>query len=430
MRASKSHKHSMVSLFSGAGGLDLGLEQAGFETLAQVEVDRDCVATLEANHARHRRKPLLLAKGIDDIDASELLRTIGLKKGELDLLAGGPPCQAFTTTGRRRALSDERGSVVRDYLRILESLRPRYFLMENVTGFLSAALSHRPLAERGKDHLPLMPQEMKGSVLKWFLGELLSAGYTVTWGVLDAVDFGVPQFRQRAFLIGTRSDRPVFLPKPTHRESSNPEGPGSWRTLADALQDLPAEPPLVQKLSAFKVSVFEHIPPGGNWRSLPPEQRRKTMGRAYLAEGGKGGWWRRLAWDRPTPTILTMPDHSSTGLIHPAETRCLSLRECARCQTFPDDWVFRGSTRSQYRQVGNAVPVALAKALGLQVRRHMAGKRDAAPPPPAWRKASANQRLGTWGWVVNGKKNDARILNQRPDHISLWDPQQQQLGLT
>jgi DNA (cytosine-5)-methyltransferase 1 len=418
---------TMVSLFSGAGGLDLGLERAGFETLAQIEIDADCVATLRANHTRRKKDVLVLAEKIADVEASQLMGALQLRKGELDLLAGGPPCQAFTTTGRRRALSDDRGSVVRDYLRLLRTLQPRYFLMENVTGFLSAALVHRPLAKRGKAHLPLMPDEMKGSVLRWFLRELVDAGYTVAWGVLDAVDFGVPQFRQRAFLIGTRARSPVFLPKATHVETKDPDDPRRWRTLADALQGFREEAPLVQPLSSFKAGVFEHIPPGGNWRSLPVTLRRQTMGRAYLAEGGKSGWWRRLSWDRPTPTILTMPDHSSTGLIHPSETRCLSLRECARCQTFPDGWAFLGSSRSQYRQVGNAVPVLLARALGMQIRKHMAGGFEPPPPPPVWRKASANQRLGTWGWV--GPRDRARVLNRRADHVT-FEPEPQQLTLT
>lgn len=419
----------MVSLFSGAGGLDLGLELAGFTTLAHIEADADCMDTLAMNEARRRRRSLLLHRLIGDVDARSLMSQLYLRPGGLDLLAGGPPCQAFTTTGRRRALLDERGSVVRDYLRLLRALRPRYFLMENVTGFFSAALVHRPLAERSKDHAPLSPSEMKGSVLRWFLGELTGAGYTVSWGVLDAVDFGVPQFRQRAVLIGTLDRRPVFLPRPTHRQSDDRNDPRRWRTLADALKDLHDDEPRIQRLSDFKVSVFQHVPPGGNWRSLPPALRRRTMGRAFHAEGGKSGWWRRLAWDRPSPTILTMPDHSSTGLIHPTETRCLSLRESARCQTFPDSWVFAGSTRSQYRQVGNAVPVQLARQLGLHVLRHMRGVYESAPPPPVWRQASANQRLGTWGWVLPGEL--PYVLNRRADHVLLDDePQQAELSLT
>lgn len=407
---------SMVSLFTGAGGLDIGLEDAGFEGLALAEIDHDCCETLRANRPRMARPDAaIIESDVADLDVGKLLKRIGLRRGQLTLLAGGPPCQAFTTTGRRRALADDRGSAVRHYLRVLKALEPRYFLMENVTGFLSAALRHRPLEERGKGHAPLAPDEQKGSVLKWFLGELQEAGYTVTWGVLDSVDFGVPQFRQRAFLVGVRGGEPLFLPKPTYFETPGHVRP--WRTLADALADLDDPDRLVQPLSETKTRVFRHIPAGGNWRSLTVEQRRATMGQAFHAEGGKGGWWRRLAWDRPAPTILTMPDHSSTGLIHPDEVRCLSVRECARCQTFPDEWIFKGTSRSQYRQIGNAVPSILAAKLGRAIRRHIGGRRTTPPGPPVWRQASANQRLGTWGWMTFD--GSVRILNRRGDHVDL-----------
>jgi DNA (cytosine-5)-methyltransferase 1 len=405
----------MIGICSGAGGLDLGLERAGFTTLAAVDIDKDCVETLRANRGALRKPDAqVLCEDLGAIKPKAWLSELGLRRGELDLLAGGPPCQAFTTTGRRRALADDRGSVVHQYLRLLRELEPAYFLMENVTGFLSVALRHRPLAKRGKGHRALAPDETKGSVFRWFLSELVDSGYTVTWGVLDAVDFGVPQFRQRTVLVGTRSAHPVYLPRATHFESGKPR----WLTLMDAVKGLNETGRLVQPLSEFKVSVFRNIPAGGNWRDLTLSKRRATMGKAFLAEGGKSGWWRRLAWEKPTPTILTMPDHSSTGLIHPEETRCLSVRECARCQTFPDEWQFKGSSRSQYRQIGNAVPVALAASLGRHILMHMDGVRETPPAPPVWRKASANQRLGTWGWVVNSTKR-ATVLNRRDDHVDI-----------
>jgi DNA (cytosine-5)-methyltransferase 1 len=411
----------MVSLFSGAGGLDIGLEKAGFVALARCELDGDCANTLDMNRRQLMKPDSLLMRGdVSDLDPATLLDEVGLGQGDLDLLAGGPPCQAFTTTGRRRALNDSRGSNVMHYLRLLKHLRPRCFLMENVTGFLSAALHHRPLKERGNGNRPMEPSEMKGSVLKWFVGELSRSGYTVTWGVLDAVDFGVPQFRQRAFLVGVRDGDAFVLPAPTHFEHDR--GMPTWRTLRDALEGLDDPAPLVQPLSEFKTRVFGTIPSGGNWRSMSPDVRAETMGRAFHAEGGRGGWWRRLAWDRPAPTILTMPDHSSTGLIHPDEVRCLSVRECARCQTFPDSWEFSGPSRSRYRQIGNAVPVELAARLGEAIVNYLDGQRVRRPAPPTWRQASANQRIGTWGWMTHD--GVLTILNQRPDHISLSEPSQ------
>jgi DNA (cytosine-5)-methyltransferase 1 len=408
---------TIVGLFSGAGGLDLGLHEAGFRPLALLDFDDDSVETLRLNRGRLGvSNDRIVHRNVVDVSSEELGALAGVRNGELHLLAGGPPCQAFTTTGCRRALNDDRGSVVHHYLRLLRGLRPRYFLMENVTGFFSAALRHRPLAKRGRNNPPLAEDESKGSVFRWFLNELVDAGYSVAWGVVDAVDFGVPQFRQRAVLIGTRSADPVFLPSPTHVKDAR--GARRWKTLRDAVGNLHEDKPILQPLSATKQRVFRLIPPGGNWRSLPERVRRETMGAAFSAEGGKSGWWRRLAWDRPTPTILTMPDHSSTGLIHPDETRCLSVRECARAQTFPDVWQFAGQPRSQYRQIGNAVPVLLARRLGEHVIAHMAGERERVPSAPVWRQESANQRLGTWGWVSN---RDGRVvvLNHRADHVHL-----------
>jgi len=406
---------SMISVCSGAGGLDIGLELAGFTTLAAVDFDRDCVDTLEANRERFKKSKVeILCEDLGNLSPNAWLQHLGLDRGELTLLAGGPPCQAFTTTGRRRALADTRGSVVHHYLALLRAAEPKYFLMENVTGFLSVALHHRPLSQRGMGHRSLSEEESKGSVFRWFISELIRSGYTVAWGVLDAVDFGVPQFRQRVFLLGARNPDPVFLPQPTHFPDARPR----WKTLRDAFRGLRDPSPFVQPLSEFKISVFSRIPPGGNWRSLSPRLRRSTMGRAFHAEGGKGGWWRRLAWDSPAPTILTMPDHSSTGLVHPDETRCLTVRECARCQTFPDEWIFAGSSRSQYRQIGNAVPVQLARSLGDRILAHLQGERTPRPEPPVWRKVSANQRLGTWGWVVHDE-NRLVLLNRRADHVDL-----------
>ena len=154
-------------------------------------------------------------------------------------------------------------------------------------------------------------------------------------------------------------------------------------------------------LSERKKEVYRWIPPGGNWCHLSESTRKQTMGRAYVATGGKSGWWRRLAWDRPSATILGMPDHSSTALIHPDEIRCMSVNECAALQSFPPGTEFCGRTRSQYQQIGNAVPPLLGQALGEQLARFLDGEREESQPPvPAWRQTSANRRPGTHGWTV------------------------------
>jgi DNA (cytosine-5)-methyltransferase 1 len=418
---SDSGHRTVLSLFSGAGGLDLGLEASGWDVLAQVEMDTDCAATLaaQAEHAGKGRQ--VVRAPLEEIEPRTLRRSLKLRKGELTLLAGGPPCQPFTTTGLRQGINDRRASsAFPAYLAYVAEFQPRTLLMENVDGMLSAALQHRPLHLRGKEGPPMRWEERKGSFLHWLLGELTVLGYSIAWGVMEAADYGVPQLRQRAVLLGVREDAPCFLPPATH----GGEGQPPYRTLRGALRNVRELGP-VQPLSERKRDVFRLIPPGGNWRDLPEEVRRKTMGAAYHAEGGKSGWWRRLSWDEPAPTILGMPDHSSTALVHPDEVRCLSVAECAAVQTFPT-WVrFAGRPRSQYQQIGNAVPCLLGKAVGKTLSAYLAGERHEPPPPPKWRKASANRRIGTHGWLHRRYGLDrCNIIGRiREDHV--WSLQQQ-----
>lgn len=254
------------------------------------------------------------------------------------------------------------------------------------------------------------PEEMKGSFLRWLVGELVGLGYSVSWGLVEAADYGVPQYRQRSLLVGVRDGGPCYLPP------GRPDAPRA--TLRSALDGL-ADPGPIQPLSTRKQAIYSLIPPGGNWRDLPRSVQEETMGAAFQAAGGKSGWWRRLSWDEPAPTILGMPDHSSTGLIHPDETRCLGLAECAAIQTFPRGTRFFGSARSQYQQVGNAVPPRLAEAIGKHVMAHLDGVRTERPAPPPWRQASANRRIGTHGWAEPSRFGSSTTLNVkvRDDHI-------------
>jgi DNA (cytosine-5)-methyltransferase 1 len=404
-----------VSLFSGAGGLDEGLIDAGWEILAQMDLDEDAVASLTARSAATARSCTIIQSAIEATAPRNLKQLLGIRKGELDLLAGGPPCQPFTTTGLRQAINDRRAETLFPaYLHYVDEFEPRSILIENVDGLLSAALRHRPLALRHSAFGPLKRPEQKGSFLHWFLSQMATRGYAVAWGVIEAADYGVPQYRQRAILIGVKGERPCYLPEPTHGLRGLPP----HRTLHSALRGLTQLGP-VQPLSLRKKEVYKHIPPGGNWRNLPREMQKLTMGAAFLAEGGKSGWWRRLAWDAPEPTILGMPDHSSTALIHPDELRCLSVAECAAVQTFPRNYAFAGSPRSQYQQIGNAVPPLLAKHLGTHLARFLEGAELQQPRVPEWRKASANRRIGTHGWVIPSRTGPIFHLSVkvRPDHI-------------
>jgi DNA (cytosine-5)-methyltransferase 1 len=415
MKVSVSGEMTAVSLCSGAGGLDLGLEASGWNVIAQVECDQDCVSTLRHSAKMQNRPRLLIESQIEDIDPGNLRRRLQLKKGELGLLAGGPPCQPFTTHGLRQAINDDRASTVfPKYLRYVREFLPRSAVIENVDGLLSAALQHRPLNLRGSGNPPLTEPEMKGSFLKWLIEEFSSLGYACSWGVLDAADYGVPQFRQRAFIIATRDGDPCYLPVPTYGQTGQPR----YRTVRDALRKV-KDPGPIQPLSAVKTEVYKLIPAGGNWRDLSRAAQERTMGAAFRATGGKSGWWRRLSWDSPSPTILGMPDHSSTGLIHPDHVRCLGLNECAVLQTFPSWVTFSGRPRSQYQQVGNAVPPLLASIIGSKIAQHLAGIREAEPVAPAWRRLSANRRIGTHGWSTPTKSGPrfTIVVKIREDHV-------------
>jgi DNA (cytosine-5)-methyltransferase 1 len=399
---------TFLSLCSGAGGLDVGLEMAGWTPLAQVEIDRDCCQTLEAINAEYSRPARVINAGIETIDPRELRLSLGLARGELRLVAGGPPCQPFTTHGLRQTLSDKRASsVFPSYLGYIREFEPETLVIENVDGFLSAALEHVSLVER--ERRPLTRREMKGSFLEWVLLELDKLGYSVSWGVVEAADYGVPQYRQRVILIGTRRSVPCYLPEATV----------PWaRTVREGLSGV-SDPGPIQPLSERKRAIYALIPPGGNWRSLPVDVQRQTMGRAFHATGGKSGWWRRLAWELPSPTILGMPDHSSTGLIHPDEVRCLGLNECAALQSFPASIVFQGTPRSQYQQVGNAVPPLLGAAIGEALVAHLEAAPSAMPPSPDWRSESANRRIGTHGWLLRKGNRAVVSMNAkvRADHV-------------
>lgn len=338
-------------------GLDLGLERSGCRILLAVDTLEEAVAT-----ARVNRPTLPVAKAdVARLTAEDVRRLAGVDGvEEIDIVAGGPPCQAFSTAGRRRALDDEtRGSLIFQFVRLIEELRPRAYLLENVPGLLSAALRWRklPYNNNGK-----RIDEQHGSLFAALSQKLEAAGYSFCAAQLMAADYGVPQQRSRVFIVGFRNGESFEFPAPSHTKGGSLSLP-PWRTLGDALRNLPEDDSPCAAFSPRKLSYLRLIPPGGNWRDLPESLQRESMGRAFHAKGGRVGFWRRLAFDRPSPTILTEPQNASTALCHPAEDRPLSVRECARVQTFPDDWQFVGTRSRQYQLVGNAVPPLLAEAV-------------------------------------------------------------------
>lgn len=346
-----------VSLFSGAMGLDLGLEAAGIRASVCVEIDKHSCETIRKN----RPEIPVIEDDIRNLSVQQVLDQAQVQKEDIFLVCGGPPCQSFSTAGRRQSIGDPRGSLFKDFVRFIEEIRPPYFLMENVRGLLSAAIKHRPLSERNER--PPEPEEELGSALKVILSEFERIGYTVNYKLIKATDYGVPQNRERVIFLGSREGHMIPFPKPTHAKHST-GNTKPWVTLGEALQDLEDPFPLYQKYSADRAEIFKLIPPGGNWRSLPEELQKKALGGAYHSTGGRVGFFRRLSFSQPSPTILTSMIQKASGMCHPLETRPLSIAECKRLQQFPDDWFLSGGISDQYRQIGNAVPVGLGKILG------------------------------------------------------------------
>ncbi len=348
-----AQSRDVISLFSGAMGLDIGLAKAGLNIVIGQDFDPACVATMQANGHK------VLGGDIHQINAADLLEQTGMVRGEPFLICGGPPCQPFSTAGKRLGINDPRGSLFMDFIRMIKYIRPRFFIMENVKGIVSAPLKHIPLAERDKND----PEQRLGTVLDVILSEFNKLGYKTVYGILDAVNYGVPQFRERFVLIGSRDNEDIFLPFPTHFQMHQ-DSSYRWQTLKDTIKDLEHDSGECAAFSKERLAFLRLVPEGGNWRDLPPEAKKAAMGGAYESGGGKVGFYRRLSYSQPSPTLVTSPVQKATMMCHPKQDRPLSIREYARIQQFPDDWIFMGTNAAKYRQIGNAVPVGLAQALG------------------------------------------------------------------
>ena len=351
-----ANNRDVISLFSGAMGLDIGLEKAGLNVVIGQDFDESCVKTMRANGHN------VLGGDIREIDPRKFLELTGLSIGEPFLICGGPPCQPFSTAGKRLGINDPRGSLFMDFIRMIDYIRPRFFVMENVKGIMSAPLKHVPLAERDEND----PDQRLGTVLDVILSEFDKLGYKTVYGVLDAVNYGVPQFRERFVLIGSRDNEGIFLPIPTHFQMHQDKA-YQWKTVRDAIADLEFDNGECATLSEERLKFLKMVPEGGNWRDLPKDIIPIAMGGAYKSGGGKVGFYRRLSYDQPSPTVVTSPVQKATMMCHPTQDRPLSIKEYARIQQFPDDWIFIGTTAAKYRQIGNAVPVGLAEAIGKAV---------------------------------------------------------------
>ena len=316
-----------IELFAGAGGLALGVEKAGFDTIGLVELDKDACETLRTN----RPKWNVICDDIANVSGQDLEKMFGIKRGKLDLLSGGAPCQAFSYAGKRLGLEDARGTLFYHYAVFLEKLQPKMFLFENVRGLLTH--------DNGKTY---------STILNIFE----KAGYEIQKEVLNAWDYGVAQKRERLITIGIRKDLVGKI------KYSFPEKHEYKPVLRDVLQNVPES--IGVPYGETKRKIFELVPPGGYWRDIDPAVAKAYMKSCWNMEGGRTGILRRMSMDEPSLTVLTSPSQKQTERCHPLEARPFTVRENSRCQSFPDEWGFCGSVMSQYKQVGNAVPVNLA----------------------------------------------------------------------
>lgn len=381
-----------IDLFAGAGGLSEGLAEAGFHSLFAVEVVPTYAQTYEFNH----RGAQVTTADIRTLDAEDIRKRLGIEQGELDLIAGGPPCQGYSINAPVRSVLDHRNHLFKEYLRFVDAFQPRCILIENVPGLVSFE---------------------SGRTLHAILDSLAELGYGADVRILGAAYYGVPQMRWRTVIIGTRGKElpPETFPDPICHapiepnftstfdghsllKIPTPEKSAKFTTVEDAIGDLPPlqngehgvpvkEYPLppqcdyqkrarrgstgiynheAPRLSAINVARMAYIHPGGNWTDIPDELLPKGMRKARKSDHTKR--YGRVRPDGLASTILTKCDPHWGAYIHYSQDRSFTVREAARIQSFPDHYIFHGSMAEQFAQVGNAVPPMLGKAIGISIK--------------------------------------------------------------
>lgn len=329
------HNYKIIELFAGCGGLALGLENAGFESVLVNEIDKDASDTLKTNRPNWN----VINDDISKVSFTEF-------HNQVDLISGGFPCQAFSYAGNKLGFDDTRGTLFYEFARAVKEVNPKVFVAENVRGLFS---------------------HDNGRTLDTIRSVIKELGYElIAEEVLKAIFYKVPQKRERLILVAVRKDLAPYV------QYSYPPKFNKIFTLGDALksgqlynQDAPESSG--QIYPSRKKEIMSLVPQGGYWRDLPDDLQREYMKGSYHLGGGKTGVARRLSWDEPSLTLTCAPAQKQTERCHPVETRPLTVREYARIQTFPDSWEFCGSQTSQYKQIGNAVPVNLGHAVGLSL---------------------------------------------------------------
>lgn len=382
---------SNVDLFAGAGGISCGLGMAGFRPLLANELVDQYAKTYKHNHPHTE----LVVGDVREVSESDIKARLGVSVGDVDLLAGGPPCQGFSVNAPIRSLDDERNHLFKDFIRVAEALLPKAIMIENVPGMVSLG---------------------RGTVVEQIYLELQKLGYSVKHKILFAGHYGVPQMRFRTIFIGIRKqDAHIEFPEPEFNASAVANFGGAKElciplpplfahllkkhtSVWDAISDLPPidngysindirsyateasgwyqrlmrsktehlQNHVCAGIGKVNIDRLKHIPQGGSWRDIPYDMLPAGLKRARRSDHTRR--YGRLHPDGLCSTILTKCDPHWGSFFHPTQDRIISVREAARIQSFPDDYVFTGNLSQQYEQVGNAVPPLLARAMGKKVR--------------------------------------------------------------
>ena len=323
LKSKKISNYKAIELFAGAGGTALGFENAGIQHILLNEIDKDCVATLKHNFPK---KTQVIHADVHDVDFSPW-------KGKVDIVQAGFPCQAFSYAGKSMGFEDTRGTLFFEFARCVKETKPKIAVGENVKGLL---------------------KHDNGRTLTTMVNALTELGYKVKYKVLRAQYLDVPQKRERLIILAIRKDLDIpFI---------FPEEKNYTVSLRAALKNCPKS--IGQVYPKRKAEILSLVPEGGYWRDLPLKLQKEYMKGSFHLSGGKTGMARRLSWDEPSLTLTCAPAQKQTERCHPGETRPLTVREYARIQSFPDTWEFQGSMSSQYKQIGNAVPVNLSYHIG------------------------------------------------------------------
>ena len=334
---SQIHKHttpkrnySSIELFAGAGGLALGLEQAGIHHSLLNEWDKHACNTLRANRPNWN----IVEGDVTNVDFTPY-------KDQIDIITGGFPCQAFSYAGKSLGFEDIRGTMFYQFARCIKEVEPKICVGENVRGLLT---------------------HDRGRTLQTMIKVLEDLGYDVIKPqVLKAIHYRVPQKRERLIIVGVKKGSGIKFeyPKPNPKIYNLRDALKAGELYEKNVIESPG-----QSYPERKKEILSLVPPGGYWRDLPEHLQKEYMLKSFYLGGGKTGMARRISWDEPCLTLTCAPAQKQTERCHPEETRPFQVREYARIQTFPDDWIFKGSTSNQYKQIGNAVPVNLAYAIG------------------------------------------------------------------